>query len=367
MHIDFHYYATYSMARAAGLNPSYCQIIASAAQYVDDNKEDEKSLKFMDGGRLNLIPTSHPLRHLYNTNILDNDQRTVWLPFHFLPGNEGNSLSEKIVCRKNSLIAQEMMAFCQSMVDKPFGLFLLGIASHVYADTFSHYGFSGVSSRWNKVKSSSIELENENKDDSVHRFSKKYEITMGSLTNWRAGLNVLQSEAAELFTGALGHGAVLKYPDYPYLKWGFEYENSELKETGNKRDNVSTYLEACENLHRIFREVGENRKETKTDECLDFEVIQEMVKGILEVEEPDMLKRADVWCEAVEKGKLFSKSEKILPYLGDEWNRDIKDLENENFSSKLNDKPVFKFFQAAATYRTYVLRDLLPQHGLILD
>ena len=38
---------------------------------------------------------------------------------------------------------------------------MLGIAAHVYADTFSHYGFSGVSSRGNKVYNSSFRLNEE--------------------------------------------------------------------------------------------------------------------------------------------------------------------------------------------------------------
>ena len=37
MQVDMHYYGTYAMARAAGLSPADCRIIAIAAQFVDDN------------------------------------------------------------------------------------------------------------------------------------------------------------------------------------------------------------------------------------------------------------------------------------------------------------------------------------------
>ena len=31
------------------------------------------------------------------------------------------------------------------------------------------------------------------------------------------------------------------------------------------------------------------------------------------------------------------------------------------------DTHIWRFYQAAAVHRTYVLRDLLPKHGLIVD
>ena len=37
MQLDMHYYATYAMARAAGIEPDDARIIATSAQFVDDN------------------------------------------------------------------------------------------------------------------------------------------------------------------------------------------------------------------------------------------------------------------------------------------------------------------------------------------
>lgn len=44
--------------------------------------------------------------------------------------------------------------------ERPFALALIGLAAHVYADTFSHFGFSGVSSMRNKVDAGSITPKN---------------------------------------------------------------------------------------------------------------------------------------------------------------------------------------------------------------
>lgn len=378
MHSDFHYFATYSMARAAGLDKDTCQTIATAAQFVDDNKEGEKNIRFEDGGRLHLIPTSHPLKELINTsflenlNLIDNDQRTVWLPFHFLPGNDGEEMSERMVCRKDSEISKKMMKHCLSMENKPFGLYLIGIATHVYADTFSHYGFSGVSSRWNKVDGSSIKLENEESNDSRHLFSTIYELTKGNLPNWKGLLSKeFKSEGAELYSGALGHGGVLKYPDYPYLKWNFTYEHSGWKEKKlSQRNNVEDYLEACQKLHEIFCMIRLESSGSRIDEGRKFEDIKEKVIEILKYENPDPVERSKKWQNAASKGELFSGEEEILHYLGDSWQHDIEKLKDESDSTdsqSVRDKPVFKFYQAAATYRTYVLRDLLPRYGLVMD
>ena len=37
MQLDMHYYATFAMARAAGLNSETSRVIATASQFVDDN------------------------------------------------------------------------------------------------------------------------------------------------------------------------------------------------------------------------------------------------------------------------------------------------------------------------------------------
>ncbi|MFH1582057.1 MAG: DUF6765 family protein [Pseudomonadota bacterium] len=50
MQIDMHYYDTYAMARAAGITRNAAKVIATAAQFVDDNAA-KNSIKFRNGGR----------------------------------------------------------------------------------------------------------------------------------------------------------------------------------------------------------------------------------------------------------------------------------------------------------------------------
>ena len=107
MQKDMHYYGTYAMARAAGLAPKVCQTIATAAEFVDDNG-DRETIEFPDGGRLDFVPTAHHAADI--KNIDRHDQRLIWVPFHFIPGNQGRTVSERFLCRKDSGIAREMIA-----------------------------------------------------------------------------------------------------------------------------------------------------------------------------------------------------------------------------------------------------------------
>lgn len=382
MQKDMHYYGTYAMARAAGLAPKVCRTIATAAEFVDDNG-DKETIEFPDGGRLDFVPTAHHAADI--ENIDRHDQRLVWVPFHFIPGNEGRSMSERLLCRKDSEIAREMIDHNLSLADKPFGLHLAGITAHVYADTFSHYGFSGVSSRWNRIDTSSVEFfDVEPKirgylEEKAGRFPEKYGKEMGRLPNirdpesWNYRLSDAISRlkdrfmgnAAEALSGALGHGAAVTYPDRPFLRWQFDYEHPKRRSSG-LRDNPATFLEACEKLHGMFRRLGERNPDTKQDEGRNFDDIRVVVARILAMQAPREV-REKAWKDAAKGGELFVRPEGILPYQGATWKRGLDSLRKATDSRKALDKHIFHFFQAAAAHRTFVLRDLLPRHDMVVD
>ena len=51
MQIDMHYYGTYAMARAAGLNRETARTVATSSQFVDDNAA-RGHVTFRDGARI---------------------------------------------------------------------------------------------------------------------------------------------------------------------------------------------------------------------------------------------------------------------------------------------------------------------------
>ncbi|MBU1137694.1 MAG: hypothetical protein KKA76_01835, partial [Proteobacteria bacterium] len=86
MQIDFHHATTYVAARIAGFDARRADIIAYAAQYVDDASSDGP-VRFTNKFLYQRISPAHKMIDTRNTRDLDNHQ--VWIPFHFLPGNGG--------------------------------------------------------------------------------------------------------------------------------------------------------------------------------------------------------------------------------------------------------------------------------------
>ena len=386
MQLDMHYYGTFAIARAAGITPAAAEVIATCAQFVDDNVAGT-TLRFDNGARVDSVATAH---HAVDTENLDpHDQRLVWIPFHFLPGDLGDTFTERLKCRKDSLLAREMVAHHLSLADKPFGLELMGIAAHVYADTFSHYGFAGVSSRGNRVVNDSFEF-SELKPDIEKYIRDKHERFKSStdargLPNfrddvrgkswWERTKNTVTSWFGEALSGALGHGSVATFPDRPYLVWAFDYErdDEDLKRINpnrprhSSRDNSSTFLEGCEALHGMFDLLRQSRSDIDNGDHRQFSQIRDAVSDTLRVQAPKQ-GRIDAWQDVARSGSVFGAGNETIPlYEGESWNDHWRNCDGQSDASELVNTPVWHFYQAAAIHRTFVLRDLLPAHGLVVS
>ena len=104
MQKDMHYYGTYAIARAAGILPKPAQVIASASQFVDDNAIKER-IDFTDNASLYSRPTAHHCEDI--KNIISEDQRVVWIPFHFYPVMKEKHLKIKLSVRKIVLLLKK--------------------------------------------------------------------------------------------------------------------------------------------------------------------------------------------------------------------------------------------------------------------
>jgi len=349
MQTDMHYYGTYAMARAAGIDQDACFIIATAAQFVDDHGNKE-TLKFGDGARIDTEATAHTTKNW--RNLAESDQRMVWVPFHFLPGNEGDTYQERMVCRKDSAIAKEMVEHALSRHDKVYALPLIGITAHVYADTFSHHGFSGYKSSVNKV------------DQKTFRFNDGHspEIIAYVQRKARRFYETFQANVAD-DVSELGHGAVATFPDRPYLKWSFSYETQ--PDQTIERDNPKDFLDGCRALHSMFTKLVGSLPDYKADNGKSFDEIEAVVRDILSCEE-EMQGRIDAWKNAAIDGKLFANgAEEIPDYDESLWHNQRLSLANESDSDIAISEPIFHFYQAASIHRNFVLRELLPANNLV--
>ena len=398
-----HYYGTYTIARAAGLKPKDAKIIAYSSQFVDDS-DMTNSQMHKDGGLLYGVATAHHhfkagtqyIIHKIKEKIMHKkignvEQRRVWVPFHFYPGNEGNTFSEKLICRKDSPLVNKMFDnHIENAKNFSYILQLIGIASHVYMDTFSHYGFSGKSSRNNKVKSDSFSFETDTDKEkhmkALSDFNKTYKgeyITenwrnKSRLVLWFSILARLRipflhklihgciCSLAEIASGALGHGAVGKFPDQPYLIWSFYYENKDKK---SERNNSQTFLEGCEKLYLKLRKFSDSYYNSSQQTYSGFSQIKEHIKHILTFnKETD--KRVKKWIEYIEGNKLFEVQEnEFLNYDEKEWRlqKEKESFDNLKSSAEAINLDVYKFHQAADYHRHYTLKQLLPKYGIVVN
>lgn len=298
------------------------------------------------------------------------DQRYVWVPFHFLPGGKGKNFTEKMVCQKNSKIAQEMIEHNLNQINSPYYLELAGIAAHVYIDTFAHYGFSGISSRRNRVDGITIKVEQSSEmiesilGKKLADFFNKYGEQGGLLKNIRS----IISSAGELGSGALGHGAVSIYPDQPFLNWSFKYEHTKMI-TGKRayHNNPQTFFEASQNIHDIFRLFAHRHYKTilDTKAAKPFSEIADTLKEIIALEE-NKAGRIDAWKKAAKAGKLYNKKETIPVYDPHAWEKQRDSFPNLTKPKKVVRFDVYRFYQAASFHKHYVLRELLPKHGIVV-
>lgn len=366
MQEDMHYYGTYAMARAAGLEVENAQVIAYAAQYVDDSTAND-SEQHEDGGMFEATATAHTNSEAIANAAADYaEQRKVWVPFHFFPGGEGDSLSEKLKCVKDSKLAQEMVKnhirHAVAVKDE-CGLQLMGVMAHVYADTFSHYGFSGVSSRENKVDGESFELDVKNEEMKAYIMGK----FSGFLSKYTPKFLIknyrnFASKGASVATGALGHGAVGTYPDRPFLRWKFTYTKG--NQDSDWRNNHETFLEGCEKIHKAFNEYA--KQANLLTKAVDFSNIKDKVSEILATE-ANKEGRIKAWKTAINNGELFENSDnEALEYYPNQWEQQKHNFEDLENSYEMIDKNVYKFHQAAIYHRNYTLKQLLPKHKIMV-
>lgn len=226
----------------------------------------------------------------------------------------------------------------------------MGIAAHVYADTFSHYGFSGISSELNGVDPDTIQI------DATHsRSITKY--LRDKAQDFR------ERFVAKLAgTVLLGHGAVATYPDRPYLKWSY------LKNDGSRleRNNPATFLEACEALHGVFGRFRSVFYPGGGAERASFASIKAVVQDVLGTE-ADAVGRVAKWTQAASEGKLGAAIQ-VPEYSPTAWLESLKASEELEYNAKTDrvSSPGYNFFAAADYHRNYVLKRLLPAAGLFV-
>ena len=100
----------------------------------------------------------------------------------------------------------------------------------------------------------------------------------------------------------------------------------------------------------------------------NFSDIENSVKNILATQ-ANADGRVDAWKDGAANGQLFGgqDDESIPDYHGEIWNQEWQSFDEQENCDQAIDSQVWQFYRAAAIHRTFVLRDLLPGHGLVVD
>ncbi len=351
MQIDFHHGVTYVAARLAGFQHQEASIIAYCAQYVDD-ATNAGVIKFHNGALFSRISSAHKMLDYRNFQELANHR--VWIPFHFLPGNGGLKAGEdpsdkfidKLICRPNSYVAQEMVRECILCRNTPYGLHRLGITMHVYVDTWAHQGFAGVNHRVNEAS------------NLVDEYGKRDRNLVDRLKNY------FVSEALPL-----GHGAVVSHPDKPFLSWGYTNGRGEKITRNNPKDFLEAADQMCKAMQRYL--IGNPDANVPGLPELDKTKIAFMLNNI--TDDSGYLRHSK-WLEAIAEGK-FSFGKANLTYIPkgkNSWKflalgtESAVDRENEIFSyhPKFLASDWKLFHDALQAHHFYIIHELLPKYGI---
>jgi hypothetical protein len=366
MQLDFHHAVTYVLARLAGFDAGEAEVVAYAAQYVDD-ANNSGVVRFHGDIRYSRISSAH--RHFDQRNFRSLANLQVWIPFHFLPGNggckpgeiPGSGFIEKLRCTPDSCVAGEMIDSCLADWNAPYALHRLGITLHVYADTFAHQGFSGVAHESNDVS----ELSGKS----------------GRLTP-RPLLSRLQDAFLSTVIGEvlpLGHGAVLHYPDLPFAKW--HYRNAWLEKnhrsTEGERDNPDLYMKAVTAIFDVLTAFRRERGDAAVPDTVPAADLERIRENLSSFTSDSKDERHRQWVDSISNGAFSfapqgTESPQYVHKGVGSWKHAALGTEKEVDDKKdiFEFKEAFlhsnwkMFHDALLKHRFVILRDILPRYGI---
>ncbi|MBS2028656.1 MAG: hypothetical protein JST54_12190 [Deltaproteobacteria bacterium] len=365
MEIDFHFGATYVVARLAGFDHGRAEIIATCSQYVDDTV-NSGALRFKTGESYYRISTAHELTDYHIA--LSVDERRTWVPFHFLPGNDASgdpsrAFYNRIICRPHSEVAKEMARACIAKQDTAHGLHRLGITAHVFIDTWAHQGFAGIHHRINMASDITLVHPHEQRLHWLHLFKHG-----GPRALWGHVTRPLM----QLFTDhafPMGHGAVLHYPDHPFRQWRYTNGDGQVI----VRDNPTDFLTALDELCRVFRRYLAKDAAAQVEGLSepDREKIRALISKLTN-EDPKL--RLNAWLKAVHDAEFSFGAAKAsyAPHGPGSWKQQALGIDDARVGDgdEFDYTPAFDtsnwklFHDAAQAHQHDVLREILPRFGI---
>jgi hypothetical protein len=290
--------------------------------------------------------------------------------FHFLPGNniEGGHPVEfynRMVCKPNSSVARAMVRSCLTQSDRPFGLHQLGITVHVLMDTWAHQGFAGIMHPINLANEVRLKVNDTEQEQSV----PSYRRSLWNRGEYRAFFQTLVCG----FSPPVGHGRVLHYPDQPFRRWSYVNGFNQRIE----RDNPKEFLEAAEELYKVFRRYLLKKPDASAMETGSLSETDRAILGqkLRELRDEDAVVRNDQWIQAVNDGEFsFGRADlKRYQSFGEgSWKYEALGTKEDTLEplQQFDYRPEFmtshwkQFHDAARMHQLELLREILSRFEL---
>ncbi|MGF1868423.1 DUF6765 family protein [Photobacterium indicum] len=358
MQIDGHHTLTYVVARIAGMPHGDAEKLAYCAQYVDEAVNSDP-IKFKNGAMFSRISSAHKMIDYRNMNEMAN--HLAWIPFHFLPGNDGlpagenpdGSFIKKLVCKPNSYVAHDMLKVVAKYRNEKFGLHIMGIAMHVYADTFAHQGFAGVSHEINEI------------EDIQSESSSLLQRVRDGITTWSISS-----------VSPLGHGPALSFPDRPYARWSY------INGLGVRieRDNAEIFMDAANNMYKVIKcyLAGDDEVQLEVQDHMPSEDLNKIRAALETITDDDGDVRHSKWLKLIAEGHFSFEPVEITFITNGKksWKYKsrgkglpipmLNDVIEYKYNESFLDSDWKLFHDALKTFRLQVIRDVLPKYGICI-
>ncbi len=363
MQKDLHHVGTYVICRLAGMKSKCAEIVAYAAQQVDDATHGHV-LRFTNGEVFRQTMTAHKVISTINFNVRDSLE--VWVPFHFLPQGKNDLNLDGLITGIESSSLKLLKRELIRVGGEPLALYRLGIGLHCYADSFSHQDFKGFFDRYNNIT-----LLNVKEGMSEFSIFKKI-LEYGKFYGRRIASRILPS---------IGHSQAITCPDIPYLKWA--YHRGKMPYV--KVDNLNQrFIIALESMYKFMVEYLERNPQFRGAVPSDnFTTLQSKFLQILRCE-GSSTQRHKFWLECVHQNYFnfidFDEVDVQLTYDSREWFKQAVEtvrqfdwwprwlLKNLKYSFYLfrkkenfNHSHWVNYMRAAARHRYNVIHEILPE------
>lgn len=215
MNFEGHYWMTAMVAQAAGFDRSSMETVAYAAQQTDNNLVGYR-VKAPKGNHQDAFEVQ--ITQTMNVFMNDHDRWRIYGKLHFPPGEPKAASAKRVDGRTCEMNTTPDSPYAQMMLGRALAsgdLYELGLACHMYCDTFAHQNYTGTITDFNA--------------------SVKPKGTWQRILKW--------------FVPDSGHAEVGLKPDQPNLIW----EDKRL--VTSKISNKDRCLDAFENLFYAMRAV----------------------------------------------------------------------------------------------------------------